>query len=218
MSFLSKTDSGKLKQSHEDIVQHMEQHYGPVQKQALVEIVLSSGIAIHAIPPRSPEGPLTLFTTGMSDRPQNVPAGGDEFRYTELLIQLPSDWPTTEQALRNENFSWPYKWLRQIAWYPHENDTWLGGPYPIIANDEPPQPLAPNTKLSCLLLIRETDAAGTVSCRDGRQIAFYSMNPLYTEERDFEVAQGIRPLFAAMAAIGATMVVDLHRPNAVTGS
>lgn len=204
------------KQSHEDIIQHMERHYGPVQEQALIEIVPTLEVAIHAVPARPERNPLILFTTGMSDRPQNVPAGADEYRYTELMARLPGDWPMDTQALRDENNFWPFRWLRQLAAYPHDHDTWLGGPYPIIANDEPPQPLAPKTKLSCLMLLREDEEAGTVSCQDGRQIALYSFSPLYTEERDLEMAQGINALFKALAAHDISMVIDPHRVNAVT--
>jgi hypothetical protein len=205
------------KKAHDDIIRHMERHFGPVQEQALIEIVPTLGVAINVIPARPHQNPLILFTTGMSDRPQTVPAGADEYRYTELFVRLPGDWPTTQAALRDDNYFWPFKWLRQIAAYPHDNDTWLGGPFPIIANDEPPQPLAPNTKLSCLLLLRETGEEGTVACQDGRQVALYSLIPLYTEERDLEMAQGIRGLFQALQSRGVSFVVEPGRVNAVTG-
>lgn len=215
--FAQQPPSGGRKQSHNDIIRHMERHYGPVQEQALIEIVPSLEVTINVIPARPEQNPLILFTTGMSDRPQTVPAGAEEYRYTELFVRLPADWPLERKALRQENNFWPFRWMRQIAAYPHDNDTWLGGPFPIIANDEPPQPLAPNTKLSCLLLLREADEAGTVSCSDGRQIALYSFTPLYTEERDLEKAQGINPLFMALEAHDISLVINPARVNAVTG-
>lgn len=217
MTLFSRPANPIRKQSHTDIIQHMERHYGPVQEHALVEIVPTLDIAINVIPARPQQNPLILFTTGMSDRPQTVPPGADEYRYTELFIRLPDDWPMSKRAMLDPNFFWPFQWLRQIAFYPHENDTWLGGPYPIIANDEPPQPLAPNTRLSCLLLIREDGEAGTVLCQDGRQIALYSFLPLYTEERDMEIAQGIVPLFKALEAGEVSFVVDPSRASAAIG-
>ncbi len=58
-----------------------------------------------------------------------------------------------QQDRRLNEFYWPIEWLKRIARYPHDNDTWLGGPHTIIANGEPPEPFAPNTKMSCLLLL-----------------------------------------------------------------
>jgi hypothetical protein len=153
----------------------------------------------------------------MSDRPQTVPAGQDAYRYTELFIRLPEDWPLQGDAFgKPENF-WPVKWLKQIACYPHDNDTWLGGPFTIIANDEPPEPLARNTRLSCLMLLHERREAGVVRCRDGRAVTLYSLVPLYTEERDLERSEGIASLFDRLQAHGVSFVVDPERVNAVTG-
>jgi len=209
------TGAGR-KQSHDDIIQHMAQHYGPVQELALMEIVPASGIAVNVIPARAGQNPLILFTTGMSDRPQTVPAGQDEYRYTELFIRLPEDWPLAGDAFGKEENFWPIKWLKQIACYPHDNDTWLGGPFTIIANDEPPERLAPNTRLSCLMLLQERGDEGTVRCRDRRAIALYSILPLYTEERDLERSKGIEALFNRLEAHRVSFVVDPKRVNAVT--
>ena len=205
------------KQSHDDIIRHMSEHFGPVQELALMEIVQASGVAINVVPARPGHNPLILFTTGMSDRPQTVPPGQDAYRYTELFIRLPEDWPLQGDAFRKSENGWPIEWLRQIACYPHDNDTWLGGPFTIIANDEPPEPLARNTRLSCLLLLQEGDEAGVVRCRDGRAVTLYSMVPLYTEERDLERSAGIAALFERLQTHGVSFVVDPKRVNAVTG-
>ena len=201
------------KRSHDDIIQHMERHFGSVQEESLIEIVPTLGVAINVIRPKAENKWVMLFTTGMSDRPQSVPRGQDEYRYTELVIRLPADWSMDDKALRNPSNFWPFEWLRRIAAYPHDNDTWLGGPYTIIATDDPPVPLAPNTKLSCLMLLREQGEKGTVQCQDGRAIALYSIIPLYTEERDLELASGVRELLTRFQSRGISTVVDLARVN-----
>lgn len=81
-----------------------------------------------------------------------TPKGQEEFPFAELFIQLPGDWQYTSP---DPNWSWPIHSLRKIAQYPHNNDTWLGGPVASVANDDPPQPLAPNTNMTSLLLIAE---------------------------------------------------------------
>src|SRR5690349_8255265 len=109
----------------------------------------------------------------MSDRPQEIPAGYEEYRYTELVMLLPADWPTDEPALRDPNSSWPFEWLRRIAADPHESGTWLGGPYTVISPCDPPVPLAPGTKLCCFLLLRIPD--GYFEFEDGWVITLYQV-------------------------------------------
>lgn len=199
--------------THQDIIHHMAQHFGPVQQKALVEIVPVTGIAINVIRPRPDDFSIILFTTGMSDLPQAVPAQNDPRRYTELILRLPGDWPLDDQSLRNPQYYWPLEWLKRIAVYPRMNDTWLGGPFAIIANGEPPAPFAPSTNLSCMLLLEEPDVAGQVQSRDGKQVALYSMVPLYVEERDLEKAEGMPGLFERFQAHGLRPVVDPQRVN-----
>ena len=69
------------------------------------------------------------------------------------------DRPQQDDRRANE-FYWPIEWLKRIARYPHDNETWLGGPHTIIANDEPPEPFAPNTKMSCLMLLANPSEFG----------------------------------------------------------
>jgi hypothetical protein len=196
-----------------DILQHMERHFGPVHEQALIEIVPSLNVAINLILPTPGQDSIILFTTGMGDHAQTVPEGQEAYRYTELFIRLPANWPMDDAALSDPNNFWPFEWLRRIAAYPHQNQTWLGGRYTIIANDEPPKPLAPNTRLSCLLLIQEPGDAGTIPCADGRQIVLYSIIPLYEEERDLEVKSGIRELLTRFYDRQIARHVDVARVN-----
>jgi hypothetical protein len=198
--------------SADEIINHMARHFGPVDPLSLQEIVPVTGIAIHVIRPRSDEDEMILFTTGMSDRKQTVPKGQEEFQYTELMLRLPGDWPL-ERLEEPANF-WPIEWLKKIAWYPHDNETWLGGPFPIIANGEPPEPLGKDTQLSCLLLLCETDKLNPIRCKSGRSVLVYSMVPLYSEERDLEIEEGLEALFARFAEHEVSFVLDPGRVNA----
>jgi len=200
-------------QVREDIVEHMGRHHGVVHDSALVERGAASGIELHVIPPLDTRNPIVIFTTGMSEAPQAVPPDHEAYRYTELLIRLRGDWPLDQQSRESPNFGWPFEWLQRIASYLHLNDTWLGGPYTIISNDEAPQPFAPGTAMSCMLLLKEPGSAGTVRCRGGRQIALYSMVPLFTEERDLEKRGGIAELLGQFQQQGVPPWVDPKRAN-----
>jgi len=143
----------------------------------------------------------------------NVPSGSEEFQYAELMISLPDDWPLTKEALSFPENSWPIDWLRKIAYYPAAQNTWLGGPYTIIANDEPPQPLGPNTKFTCILLLAELGDLGNLQTKDGRLIKFYSLYPLYTEERDLEKENGLGEILKRFQIFRIKDILDLKRKN-----
>ena len=76
-----------------------------------------------------------------------VPEGADEFRYAELMIELPKGWPVSAKALGHANNRWPIDWLRRIPAHVHNERTWLGGEVAIMANSDPPTRFAPGCGL-----------------------------------------------------------------------
>ena len=112
--------------------------------------------------------------------------------------------------------AWPYQWLRKIGFYPFAEDSWLRDQYAIFPNGDPPEPLAPNTRLSCLMLLEDSSPAGRLQCDDGRPILFYQVHPLYTEERDLDLERGLFELLTRFDAAGISDVVDVQRPNVAT--
>lgn len=194
----------------EEVVAYFDEHFGPPRPQAQIEIVPSEPrIAIHLIPAAEDRKHVTLFTTGMSKHAMQVPDGTDDFRFAELFMQLPGDWPTDQKSLSNLKHAWPLQWLRSVAQYPRQNQTWLGGPVTIIANEDPPQPLAPGLRFTSLLVMADQ----TFTSRDGRTIYLYRLTPLYTEERALEIKEGIGALLRAFDKFEISSVVDLNRPN-----
>jgi Suppressor of fused protein (SUFU)/Ankyrin repeats (3 copies) len=190
----------------DEIVAYFAEQFGPVQPAALIEIVPTEpAIAVHVIPASPERNHVTLFSTGMSAKAMKVPPGGEDFQFAELFVQLPADWPYTR--IEDAGHGWPIHWLRSTAKYPHQHDTWLGGPVTIMSNDDPPQPLAPNTKFTSLLFLAEKSFVS----REGRTIRFYRMVPLYTSERDLEIREGADALMRALDDHNVGMVVDLKR-------
>jgi hypothetical protein len=195
----------------EEIIAHFDDHFGPVQSMSLGEIVPDDlPITIHVIPAAAGRNCVTLFTTGMSRRSMQVPEGNEEYRFAELFVQLPRGWPLTKNALRDPNNAWPVKWLRRMAKYPYQNQTWLGGPVTIVSNGDPPERLSPNNDFTAMLLLAESD----FRTRDHRIVQLYRMFPLYSEEREFELAHDAAALMRAFDRCSISFVVDLNRPNA----
>lgn len=196
----------------QSIIDHFTASLAQSEKISLIEIVPSGiPIAIHAIPANEHHPFVTLFTTGMSEYPMNVPEEAEEYSRAELYIQLPADWKYREYE--DPNWGWPQQWLRSMAQHPQQHDTWLGGPVALVANEDPPQPLAPNTQFTTLLLLADQSLTNEA----GEKIWIYRMTPLYTEERQLEIDQGIPALLNAFDAHDIPMIVDMNRKNAATG-
>ena len=115
-----------------------------------------------------------------------VPVGQEVYQYAELIMHLPATWPHPRDKGAGDDTFWPFEWLRRVAYYPHLNETWLGGPHTIIASDDPPVPLGPSTKQTCLLLLADFDGWSPIVLADGKKVRFYTVIPIHTEERDFE--------------------------------
>ena len=133
-----------------------------------------------------------IYTTGMSTKPMSVPDGYDGLQYAELVMYLPKEWPTIESADNPQ--AWPWRWLRTMAHYAHENDTWLGGPLSTFASDEPPGPLAPTTDFTAFLLSYNHGFKDFVT-DEGRHLNMITVVPIYTAElRLAQQADGFRKL------------------------
>jgi hypothetical protein len=204
-------DLGSTQAQTGGVLEHIEQHLGEPHPLSLHEIVPGDPpVSIHVVPLQDCQA---LVTIGMSDLPISVPQGAEDFQFAELAIFLPVDWPLTLEALADPRHSWPIDWLRRIARYPHANRTWLGGRSAVIANGEPPKPLAPNTKLTCLLALVEANKFGSLRLPGGRLVVFYSLYPLYTQERDLERQKGLEELLRLLQEQKVSKIVDVHRPN-----
>jgi hypothetical protein len=179
-----------------------------VEKRSLIEIVPSGHpVAIHIIRPAGDRKHFAIFTTGLSTKPMHVPAGQEEYALAEVFIELPGNWEVMN--FKDKKWNWPLLWLRKIAQYPHNAETWLGGPLTIIANDEPPQPLSPGIKFTSMLLLAEQSFVRS----DGQTVQLYRATPLYTEERELELREGAPALMRAFDRKSVPFIVDLNRPS-----
>lgn len=221
--------------SHRELIlEKVAESGGPIDTLHVTQVVSSStevDVAVHVIRPNRKSGhSLILFTTGMSDRPMNTPANDEQsakYRYAELVIALPPDWRLPKDEFRNDDSLWPLEWLMQIAVFPHQHDSWLGGPFTIYARENPPRPVASNTSLSCMLLLADAyqqvgdEATGganaalfsRVRCSADKEVCFYSLLPLFAAERELEIQQGIGRLFELLDRHRIPLQVNINRIN-----
>lgn len=195
---------------------HITRHVGPI---AWVMHEIESDLVhvdIHVVEPTR-QGPFyTLVTSGMSEVPMKVPAlDGVALTYAELSICLPSTWPLDTPNVLRTHYAWPVKWLQSLARFPHLYDTWLGIGH-TIPNGDPPEPFAPDTGFSSIVLLPSImlpEAFGTLRLGESKRIEFLAVYPLYPEELDLKLGEGLDPLLDRFERCSVTDLLDLRRPN-----
>jgi hypothetical protein len=158
---------------------HLERAPEPLGLQEIVPGQVS--LSVWAIDPKNRKDPKVLFTSGMSERPLQVPEGCEEYQYAELVMYLPPDWPSPPD-LQDTAQCWPWLWLRTIAHSTHEQQTWLGDWTTTFANGDPPAPLDPSTNFAGFVLATNMAPLEGFRSDDGRFVNIVMVIPAYAEE------------------------------------
>ncbi len=198
-----------------ELLELMRKRLGPCEALVVQEAAGRMPVSVYVSPATSARPTHVLFTLGLSLVPMRVPEGKEAFRYAELMLDLPADWPLAAEMLATPEFGWPIQWLLTLARYPYEQKTWLGAPVTIIENGNPPQPLAPNARFTAMLLL--TRGTDDVAQEDGTTVKLYKLIPLYPEECQVEKEEGLTALFTAFdQSESFSDVIDVNRPSVVT--
>jgi len=183
----------------------------------------AGALDVHLIAPRPERNVWTLFTTGMSDLPMATEPGFEPFRFAELMLVLPAEWrvdllrATPPPAAELERWYWPIRWLKTMARFPHDHQTWFGSGH-TLPNGDPAQPFAGETKLCAWLLlppVRVPAEAQTISLADGRCVHVYVLHALYEDELRMKLDQGTRALLDAFSRIDLAETLIVDRPSSV---
>lgn len=192
---------------------HVAEHIGKIENvwhEIVSDIV---HIDVHVVPPR-PERPYyTLVTSGMSDLPMNAPEGAEDWKFSELMLCLPPDWPLTTEAFKDERNYWPVRWLKTLARFPHEYETWLSVAH-TIPNGEPPEPLADNTAFAGFMLVPPLTTSvefHELLVPPLRTIHFHALLPLTAAEMAFKLKHGADALMERLEKAKVTELIDIRR-------
>ena len=205
----------------EAISDHIEKHVGEIHS-VFHEIVSDIvHIDVYWVKPSDRFPFHVLVTSGMSDKAMNVPGGLEDQRYAELCVLLPASWhlgdenKSTDEVFSDENNYWPIRWMKIIARFPHEYNTWLGWGH-TIPNGEDAEPFSENTKLGCMMLYPSISLPPEffeLATNDGKVIRFYCLMPLYKEEMEIKLAKGGDELTDKFEKFGISDVIDPDRLN-----
>lgn len=200
--------------STDEISEHIEKHVGKIEM-VFHELVSDQvHIDVHWVKPTDERPFHTLITSGMSDKPMSAPEGVEDANYAELCICLPKEWKISDEDFEDENNYWPVRWLKFMARFPHEYDTWLWWGH-TIPNGNPAEPFADNTKLNTMLLLPSVmfNESFQQLSLENKTISFFTLIPLYSEEVDLKLKKGAEALFDGFDKFGITDVLDINRPN-----
>jgi len=171
-------------------------------------------VDVHVVPPTDSHPFWLLFTTGMSMRPMTVPDGVEANRFAELAMLLPPSWP---QAIGSWNssprWSWPVKWLVDLARLPHAKQTFLGFGH-TVPNRHLLIPIE-GTKFCGVMIgpsLSLPDKAQKIRDRD-EIIDLLTVWPIHIDEMFFKLARCAHELFACFEEVGVSDVVDPDRPS-----
>lgn len=174
------------------ISDHIEKHIGPI---AMVWHELISDLVhidVYQIAPTEDRPFWTLVTSGMSDLPMKAPEGREAFRFAELMICLPKEWGMKEPEFKLEENYWPVRWLKMMARFPHEYNTWLSYGH-TIPNGDPASPFHESVPFECMMLALPRTVSTEfweLPIRNDKMIRFFALMPLYPGEVALKLKQG----------------------------
>lgn len=204
-------------QTLQAISEHVEKHIGEIDH--VFHEIISDLIHLDVlvVKPTKERNYYTLVTSGMSDLPMTVPEGAEQFRFAELMLCLPSDWPVSSEAFESMENYWPIYWLKFMARLPHEYQTWLYLGH-TVPNGDPARPFASNTQFSGMILavptiVEDLKSFFTLNLPNGNEVHFYSVIPLYQEEMDLKLKHGTDALLEKLEKAGVNEIVNVKRKN-----
>jgi len=179
-------------------------------------------VDIHQIEYEEGDDAVTYFTTGMAEHPMNVPPEveePEEYRYAELVIHMPPEYPRDLATLQLPEYWWPFHVLQSLARIPHERESWVWGGHTIRHNAESGDPMEQSGFAAALVcpsyLLPEDSEIVTID--DGRRVVLLTLAFIFPEEYDYCIAHGSEAFFDHVEDSGLTpfefFVFNPERPN-----
>ncbi len=198
----------------EEIQRHIAHHIGEPANVIHEHVSEKVHIDIHIVNPTRRFPFYTLVTSGMSTLPMNTPIGKSAQRFAELCLALPSDWPISNDAVE---YWWPMTILRFLARYPHIAQTWIGlGHTIVLTPGDPPKPFDESTRLNSVIIFRPIflpEAFSTLQLSSDTVIQFYTVVPLFEEERQFAIRNSSEELFSKFKNKNVGELLQPQRPT-----
>ena len=179
----------------ETVGKHIEEYFGKYDNVMYELMSPDIHIDICVISPRAEHEYYTLVTMGMGAAKMPVPEDYDDLARAELLINLPADWQLDKESLKDEKWYWPIRLLKFMARAPLGGDVYHAWGSTMEFDDI--ESFDDNTRL-CTAITLSPGVFGEPSfeCKlpNGELVNFYQVIPLYKEELDYKVENGVDKL------------------------
>ncbi|GAA0076979.1 suppressor of fused domain protein [Clostridium sp. CTA-5] len=201
----------------EEITKHFNEVFPGRQSSTFHELISDIvHIDITIMEPIENQPFKVLFTTGMSSMPMTLPDEipedeRDLYSRSELMMFLPADWDLTEQSIKDENNYWPIRLMKQMARFPHEYNTWFSYGH-TVPNYETYDPYAENTGLNGIVFNMFKEEISVINTKDGNRINIYYVLPLYKEEIEYKLQNGMDALMEKLDSVD-WIILDSKREN-----
>ena len=129
----------------------------------------------------------------------------------ELMMFLPGDWELSQEGFKDENNYWPIRLLKSMARFPHEYNTWLGYGH-TVPNFETYDNYADNTGLNSVIFTMFKEEISILKTKDGNTINIYYALPLYKEETEYKLENGMEALMEKLQDVD-WIILDPQRRN-----
>ena len=183
------------------VQRHLDAHLGELP-QVFHELVSPSAhIDLYPYPATAERPFHVVATTGMAERPMQLPDGVRGDAHVELMLLLPPQWPLDAAAWQDERHYWPLRWLKRVARFHYETGRWLGEGH-VLTHGEPPTPIDASTACDAVLLARPARlpaALHRVRLDDGREVRFLCLYFLDAEQRAQLEERGFEDLCSDLA-------------------
>ncbi|MBE5942459.1 MAG: suppressor of fused domain protein [Lachnospiraceae bacterium] len=169
---------------------------------------------IVMVPPTDDDPYYKMITMGMGAYAMHVPEELKEYNleHAEMVFYLPKNWSVKSS---DEKDYWPIRYMKILGRLPLDMDTWLGYGHTIHGNEDM-SPFAENTELNSFVLLPANNLmyeALDLTLSSGKKINFYQMVPLYQEELDYKLENGLESLLSLFDEEDRLAVLDIKRRN-----
>lgn len=199
----------------ETVTSHVELSVGPIRDLRHQLVSKDAHLDILHVAPTDEKRFHALVTCGMSLRPMSVPPRYEEFRFAELCLLLPPDWPLEQDDFGEETNYWPLRLLQVAASFPFEHATWLGRMHTLQNGSESSHtPYAADIGFSAVVLLPSLTLGPKFhKYQDlGRTIYFWCLYPLHWDELVFVRQEGDL-LLDKFDKAGMSDIIDKGRPS-----
>lgn len=204
----------------DEICKHFEALF-PNREEIVFHEILSDlvHIDVYVRKPNEEQNFYVIYTTGMSDMPMNLPKGykkREDWKYAELYAFLPGDWNCGEAGKPlselEQKDAWFIPFMKFIARFPHEYNTWLGYGH-TIPNGPDYAPLCEGTQMGGVVLSQGGNSMECVNTEDGTRVNLLMLIPAYQEEIEYKLKYGMEALNEVFHKHDMPLVIDMSRPN-----